>query len=311
MDFPSQDFCASQVLSPLATIIHLLVALLVAASYLPQLIEIATQKHTENISGWYIILLTTSASAHLAVRVKSVYGSMTWECILDGELRGYDAFSVLVIYLQAFIHWAAAIVLLAVYVSFRTPPAAVSFTASSSSPSNPVILAIVLTHAAIVLPSAIYIIKRYVPMLSSEDDYDLIVHFGLSSMYGIFLRVTGVLTSLAAFIPQIHLMLSPARSRDGNSNPGLVLGSGSLLSLGLQVIAFTTLAVAQGSVISPLGEDWRAEIRKAQWWHQFLAYSGLGAGWLALAFSQLVVLGVAVGVGGSSFGFGGSKIRLE
>ncbi|KAL4868927.1 hypothetical protein BDV12DRAFT_185627 [Aspergillus spectabilis] len=288
----STDLCAPQAQSPFATAIHLylllstyfaisfkitkrsfsLVALLVAICYVPQLIKIAINNHTENLSeyGYYF----------------------TWTCFRDGNLQGFGAFSAFVIYLQAFIHWAAAIVLLACYVSFRTQrlPSNEASPTLASSPSNPAILAIVLTHAAIIIPAAIYILKLWLQMLEPEDT-DLVVLFCFSSLYGIFLRITGILASLAAFIPQVQLML--ARSRENS----LEQGSLSLLSLGLQVIALTALAVSQGWRVGPLPNDLQDSIWSVEWWYHFLLIGGLAAGWIALALSQLVVLCVALGLG--------------
>ncbi|KAL2826696.1 hypothetical protein BDW59DRAFT_160887 [Aspergillus cavernicola] len=290
-------FCGSQVQTPFATAIHLFVGLFVAASYIPQLIQIATNDHTGNagISGWYIILLTTSASSHLASRIKNINSGFTWRCFRDGDLQGFDPFFALVVYLQAFIHWAAAIALLAVYVSFRTRTTPGNEAhATIPSPSNPVILAIVLIHAAIILPPALYLLE----LITQERHEDDAVLFVKNSIYGILLRITGIFTSLTAAIPQIHLMVT--RSRINN----LDQGSLSLLSLGLQIIAFTALAGSQGWRMrlpppppdaldaAPESVTWSVE-----WWAIIFVFSGLGALWVTLAVSQLLVLCVALGLG--------------
>ncbi|KAL2817979.1 hypothetical protein BDW59DRAFT_165685 [Aspergillus cavernicola] len=180
--------CDSEVQSPFATAIHLLVGLFIIASYIPQFIRITTTSAgTTGISGWYIILLTTSATSHFAARIKNLNTSFAWGCFRRGDLQGFNAFSALVIYLQAFIHWAAAITLLAFYVYFRND----AHSSPSSSPSNPVILGIVLTHAAIVIPPAIYLLQ----LIIHEDHPDFDVILGLNSIYGIFLRFLGILTS--------------------------------------------------------------------------------------------------------------------
>ncbi|KAL2816968.1 hypothetical protein BJX63DRAFT_430018 [Aspergillus granulosus] len=284
---------------------QLLICLFVAASYIPQLLQIATNDHAGNagISGWYIIILTTSASTHLAARLNDIPSSEAWRCFRHGELEGFSAFSALVVYLQVFVHWVTAIILLALYVAFRTKATPGNESQPyTNSPSNPAILAIVLTHAAVTLPSAFYLLKQ----LTKESQFDNIFIFVLSTFYAQFLRITGLLSSLTSFIPQIYLMVT--RPRDGNPDKSNL----SMLCLGLQVIAFTFLACSQGWRMrppppppNPLNPDQYPTIWGLKWWVYILFASGMAAGWLALAVSQLVVLCVAPGLGK-----GGGYIQL-
>ncbi|KAL2821003.1 hypothetical protein BDW59DRAFT_164408 [Aspergillus cavernicola] len=292
---PSEP-CSLHIQTPLATAIHLLITLFVAPSYIPQLIKIATNDRTGNagISGWYIILLTTSATAHLAARIKDLYS---------------------MVYLQAFIYWAAAITLLAFYVSFRTQntpsndnEGSTSPAATTASPSNATILTIVLTHAAILLPIAVYLLELITQRLDEGPDSVLLV---LNSAYGIILRITGTLTSLTATIPQIHLMVTRYRNNRNNFDQGSL----SLLGLCLQVVAFIALAGSQGwrmRVLPPPPDApaWypRRTVWAWDWWAAFFFFGGLAVGWVALAVCQLLVLCVALGLGG---GAGKGRIYLK
>jgi hypothetical protein len=138
-------------------------------------------------------------------------------------------------------------------------------------------------------------------MTDKEGPFNNTFIFILHTFLEVFLQITGLFTSLTAFIPQIHLMLT--RPRDG-----LPFGQGSLstLSLGLQVITFTLLAASQGWRTRPRplprpsnAESWIQPVQtwSRNWWFGFFFQGGLAAGWLALAVSQLVVLCVALGLG--------------
>ncbi|KAL3447837.1 hypothetical protein BJX65DRAFT_276117 [Aspergillus insuetus] len=302
--------CSHEVQAPLATTIDLLITLLLAASYIPQLIEI-TAHGTENISGWYVILLTTSATSHLATRARSVFTCSAYACFRHGELKGFDLLSALVVYIQAIVHWVVASILLAVFVSIRSrnqPPTPGTSTktpsknkelsganqsgtpSATTSPSNATVLAIVLTHAVVILPLAIYFLDL---ITRTEDDDPTIIFF--NCLYGILLRITGILTSLTAEIPQVKLMVNRPRDNGGNFNQGSSL---SLFGLGLQVIAFIALSASQGwrARDCPSWYSWRS-VWTWDWWMKFLVGGGMAASWMALAICQLVVLCVALGLG--------------
>ncbi|CEL01470.1 hypothetical protein ASPCAL01052 [Aspergillus calidoustus] len=284
------SICATQIQTPLSTAIHLLVTLFVAASYIPQLVKITTTGDA-GISGWYIILLTTSATTHFATRIKNIHSSFAWACFRDGELTGFNLFSALVIYLQAFTHWAAAIILLALYISSRSGTRALA-----KAPSNIAILAIVLAHAVIILALAIY----FLDLLTQEgghDDVNIIID---SFVVGLVFRFTGLVTSLAAAIPQIRTMVTRYHDNGNKFNQGSL----SLLGLGLQVMAFIALGASQGWRMRPLPPGPDPEIGAPDmpiwsliWWEMMFLIAGLAAGWVALAVCQLLVLCVALGLG--------------
>ncbi|KAL4882935.1 hypothetical protein BJY04DRAFT_217018 [Aspergillus karnatakaensis] len=301
--------CSLEIQTPLATSFHLLITLLVAVSYIPQLIQIINDSSTAGISGWYIILLTISAITHFATRLKSLYSITPWACFRHGELKGFDLFSSLVVHIQAFTHWLAALILLSVYVWFHNHPETNQRNDTGSTPSTTTILAIVLTHLAIILPPAIYLL--HLLTLTEDDDTNIIA---INILYGAALRTTGTLTSLTAAIPQIHLMVSRYQQFGDTFDQGSL----SLLGLGLQVLAFTALGISQGwrmrerQLPAPPGprpdhEIWIPQITvwSWDWWYGFFVLRGLAAGWFMLAGCQLVVLAVALGLGGQD---GGVKV---
>jgi hypothetical protein len=118
----------------------------------------------------------------------------------------------------------------------------------------------------------------------------------------------GLLASLTAAIPQIHLMVT---RYCGNGNT-YDQGSLSLLRLGLQVVALIALAASKGWRMRPLplGPDPQpgaddVVIWSLEWCLGFFLFGGLAAGWVALAVCQLLVLCVALGLGA-----GEGRIRL-
>ncbi|KAL2850073.1 hypothetical protein BJX68DRAFT_237294 [Aspergillus pseudodeflectus] len=297
--------CQRHIQSPFAAIAHLFICLLVPASYIPQLTRIATSNQNGNsaISGWYIILLTTSSTAHLATRLNCISSSEAWKCVRHGELDGLDAFSALVVYIQPFLHWLSAILLLCLYVAFRSkPPTRHEGDIGATTPSNSAILAIVITHAAITLLLAFCLLHF---MTGKDGPFNNPFVFVVHTYYELFLQTTGLLTSLTAFIPQLHLILTRARDSHHHFDQGTL----STLSIALQVLAFTLLAASQGWRMrqrpwtpSENGATWIVPTQtwSLKWWVKVLFGGGRAAGWLGLAVSQLIVLCVALAVGGDA-----------
>jgi hypothetical protein len=280
-----------------------------------------------------MILLTTSATAHLATRIKSVFTCDAWSCFRHGDLKGFELFSALVVYLQPLVHWIAAVSLLAVFVSVpaqanqRTPgnnskehsglnqrgiaPASTRTT----SPSSATILAIVLTHAVVTLPLAIHCLDL---ITRNEDDDPTLIFF--NCVYGILLRLTGILTSFTAAIPQIKLMVTQSRNDANSDNSNHGSGGLSLLTLGLQVVAFIALGASQGWRVRGMGlppddrPSWYTgppTMRSWDWWMRYFIVGGMAGSWLALAIAQLVVLCVALGLRLGGWGWGADEGRIR
>ncbi|KAF9885225.1 hypothetical protein FE257_000585 [Aspergillus nanangensis] len=201
----------------------------------------------EGISGWYIILVTISANTHLAARTGGVFTKVSYDCIRNGDLRGWKAFSAILMLLQILMHWVATITLLAVYVSFRRRhndqtyfPAPASdpgrpsedsvlqpvdnysqdtIYSDSTTPSNRAILSTVITHAVIIFSPALWILLNKLPVYGT-------IGFGFFQQgFYLVLAVFGLVSSFVSAIPQIYLMVS-------RYHAGLGLGSLSVLSLG-------------------------------------------------------------------------------
>ncbi|KAL2785320.1 hypothetical protein BJX66DRAFT_347591 [Aspergillus keveii] len=298
-----EAMCTNQVQTPFEIIYDLsnthptltsLVAILIAGSYIQQFILTATHDPRGNgaISGWYIILLTVSASSHFAARIGHCYSYWAYKCVRAGELKRYEAFSALLVFIQPLVHWV-------VYrtrddpVTITSPDPAIIKTAllttteptrspsmteyPITSPSNQVILAVTLSHAAITLPISIALLVHF------EEN---LVTALANQVYGHLLVATGTLTSLTACIPQVYLMATTTRLslQNAEQEQAQEVGSLSTLTLGLQVLGCLALAGSQG--------------RRMKWCTWTLFFGGPVAGWLALAVSQLVVLGFALRGGG-------------
>ncbi|KAK2757691.1 hypothetical protein FQN54_004660 [Arachnomyces sp. PD_36] len=306
--------CESHVQSPLLTIFDILICLLVAASYIPQLSRIAVDRQTTGISPWYIVLVTISSSTHLAARLVNGYGQLAVDCVRGGQLSGWKAFSALVIYLQLAVQWICAVVLLVLYVRFRDgnqdgdspedAPATQTDTGDSyvsaqdqepcdavphAAMSNKAILATVITHAVIILPVAftLFILGR------PDDDQE---GFGSEMGYAFAQQIlhatfalSGLATSLSSAVPAVHLIV--ARSRSGYG-----LGSLSVVGLGLQFLAFVALGVSQGVRLGwpRVGDASDPPLSVYAW---FLLVNGPAVGFVALGVGQLVVMGVALRFG--------------
>ncbi|KAL5337620.1 hypothetical protein BJX70DRAFT_368777 [Aspergillus crustosus] len=158
---------------------------------------------------------------------------------------------------------------------------------TTTTPSSRVLLALVITHAVLLIPPAIYIMLKKIP-----SDNDLLVFLAAQAWY-IVLAITGFLTSLTAMIPQIHLII--ARSRSGLQGPGNL----SLLGTGLQSLALFALSASQWSRFGSYDPTSGGAAGPVQYfWAWFRGVGASPVGYLVLALGQLVVFCVALGVGG-------------
>lgn len=233
-------------------------------------------------------------------------------------------------YFQMLLLWLAAVALLAVYLALRQHPNAhgtgfftndavgttssLLFTRANdaqqlqgegyemqqlegntmqqhSQPSNVAIIAIVCAHAALILPISLTIF-----IIGSPEDVNWVILIDLFQQvfHGWFLVPSGFLFALAGAAPQIHLIITRSRA-------GMGLGDLSLLSLGLQVLAFAALGVSQKLRLG--WPEWGingGEPMSVWGWLLFVSGPAVGLGGLAVC--QLVVLAVALGVGVSSGG---------
>lgn len=255
------------------------ICLLVAGSFIPQVTRIVDRNSNDGISRWHILLATVSVNAHLAARIGGASTKISHDCIRRGHLQGWKAFSAFIMVLQILVHWVAAITLLAVYVSSRqhhsdqhgnseylavptsdpdihndqsgSDPVDIhsqgqrilalasghssrsyDVSAASTAPSTTAFLAVVITHAAVVFPPAFYILFN---KLTFVETYGFA--FFQQGFY-IILSFTGLVTSFASIVVQAYLMHS-------RYHLGLGLGSFSIQSSGLQILAFGALSVSQ------------------------------------------------------------------
>ncbi|KAL3483398.1 hypothetical protein BJX62DRAFT_244929 [Aspergillus germanicus] len=333
--------CQNYALSPLRIALDLLVCVLVVGSFIPQIIRIAVTDRSSDagISGWYMVLLTLSATSHLATVLGTLFTKGPMVCVREGYLRGWQAFSALGMVVQSILHWAYAMALLAVYLHFRhvrrngssagyvlvqddddahphypvgivcpgpdtlpldgliagdqqqtvlSSPAI--YGSGTSSPSNRVILAVVITHAAITLPFPIYIFLAKLPLAFSDDITPLLA----AQVYYIVLAFAGFFTSVTAVIPQIHLMVS--RSRSGLD---LDLGNLSVYGTGLQCLALFALGASQWVKFAVFDPTDGHSAGPGDWFWTWFRYSGASpVGYLVLGLGQLVVFCVALwGIG--------------
>lgn len=229
-------------------------------------------------------------------------------------------------YFQVLAQWLAAVALLAAYIAFRQHPSAhhtdnidvagvttpLLLTSANdgqpphqgyamqqqkgeamqqhSQPSNTAILTIVSIHTALVLPVslAVFIIGR-----PRNKNWEMLINFFQRAFHEFFLAPSGLLFALPSAIPQIHLIVTRSRA-------GMDLGTLSVLSLGLQALAFAALAVSQGLRLG--WPDWGLHSPPIPVWTWFLLVGGPAVGFGVLAVCQLVVLAVALGVGAPSGG---------
>ncbi|KAL3459653.1 hypothetical protein BJX64DRAFT_291001 [Aspergillus heterothallicus] len=163
-------------------------------------------------------------------------------------------------------------------------PADTPRTPESATPSNTVILAMVATHAVIVLLIALYILFNKEPI---DGSWNFII---LHQVFFIVLSVTGLLTSLTSVIPQLYLLIS-------RFHTGLDLGNLSILGTGLQALAFTALCISQCARLWFWRNDQDQSVQPPlTFWSWFAGVSGPAVSYGVLAAVQVVVSCVAMGL---------------
>ncbi|KAL2867366.1 uncharacterized protein BJX67DRAFT_381077 [Aspergillus lucknowensis] len=295
MDEPSsrrpwtdRELCEARVLSPLRTAIDFLVCLLIIGAFIPQIIRIAVTDKNSNagISGWYMLLLSLSATCHLATVLGTLFTKAPMFCIQEGYLRGWKGFSVIGMVFQNLGPDTPLLEGLASGDETVLSSTPVYGSNASTTPSNKVIIAVVVTHAVIIIPPAIYVMLKKLP-----SEHDIIILFTAQICYFI-IAITGFLTSLTAIIPQIHLMVKRSQS-------GFGLGNLSVLGTGLQCLALIALSASlwvRFASFDPLHGHAHGPVQYFWTWYKFSGASPVG--YTVLGVGQLVVLCVALAIGG-------------
>ncbi|KAK2855539.1 hypothetical protein FQN49_005092 [Arthroderma sp. PD_2] len=282
-----------------------LTLLLIIGSFVPQLVAIVTGTNTAGISPWYILLLTITSSTLLLSRASNAYTLPLYWGIRDGLLGGWKALYVLLIFIEVFVQWACTVALLGIYLTFRNDQESPDYPPHHVGLSNRAILGIGITYLMITLGVTL----AFFITASSKNSHS-IPYRGIQHTCQAILTPFGLGTALTSAIPQIHLIIIRYHSGRG-------LGSLSILSLGLQFLAFVVLGVSQGLrlySISESGHSWMTvdvdEPRwpARHWWDTVLCIPWVGAILLlfgtmvvsvALGLSQLVLFSVALGIGRS------------
>jgi hypothetical protein len=207
------------------------------------------------------------------------------DVLQNRELRGWKAFYALLVYIPPLLQWIATMLLYIAFVVFvifgHQAQKKEGDGSRIATPSSTAILAIVCTHAGFFLPLSTYILLQ---VFNEVNDFSF-VWAAAQAYLEVFMVATGLPAAVVSAVLQIWLMITRSRSRLG-------LGDLSVLSLRLQVFTLAMLAVAQ-YLRSPWGTGTGSQ--PLYTWVCFMNPAGIG--YAALALSQLLVLGVALGLG--------------
>jgi len=134
----------------------------------------------------------------------------------------------------------------------------------------------------IFIPVAFAILWVGRPDPNDDEDWDYLID---QQLYHQFLAISGLLSALGSSVLQVKLMTKNFRDEKG-------VGSLSVSGLALQSMAFLWLAWSQALRLGwpRLGDKSQPDLTPMEW---FLVVNGCAVGYLGIAVSQLVVLGVA------------------
>lgn len=263
-----------------------------------------------------------ASTTQFASRFESEFSQVSYECVRQGEIRGWHALQALMVFITVNVQMLCTVALLVVYLWFYDAPSheiatKESLDAKSASPedgqcnpenhlrpafsnsckqffssiqTNPKRLTIFLigawySHLFAVFPAAFAI--HYMGPQNLKTDFDkAVLYIAVQRTLHGLLAVSGLLLALAAPVPQIKLMLTRYRHGEG-------LGSLSEPGLWLQFNILLYLGMSQASRLGwPRYEDasGKRDMTSGEW---FIIVNGCAVGFWAMSLAQVVVLGTA------------------
>ncbi|KAL1961911.1 hypothetical protein VTN77DRAFT_944 [Rasamsonia byssochlamydoides] len=292
--------CPSYVLSPIRTILEPLIVPALLLAYLPQYIQIS-RHGTAGISPRWILYLCLFSNAQLASRLANTKFSSAVECILyDGEIRGWQAFGVLLTYFQVGAQWLSAMLLLYFFVKFRSPTGDALYTAlptdpadassvQGDEPSNETFAAtsemssqrmtsVIATQALVFI--IIAITSLVMPKVGKGRDIDLPAMLLWSMFRDIFywLCIAMALTLVIGFC--VFQVRDVMRARHD---------TGSILSLALQVIVLLALALLQA--FRPAYPETASRWRALVW---YLQIGNVSVHYFIMSLGHAICLGLRI-----------------
>ncbi|KAL4899958.1 hypothetical protein BDW74DRAFT_162751 [Aspergillus multicolor] len=310
-----------------------LVAALIAASYtvqtghLTQYARTDSKDITTGLSGWYITLLSASATFLLTNRFVNLYSLCAYECLFTVDLTYIQGATVVSAFLAPVAHWVGSHALLACYSKLRhrnrkvpatacgSPSCAEKTEANSSTTSQPacaaggdhttpapttarqqpsttaILLTVITSAIACFYPS-----YRLVPQSSlywGDEPVDAGVAAVIMAVMGAagFFTASGFVVALAAGVVQVRRMRGQRKCRSQSQSQSESQTPLSIPGLALHATALVGMAILQDLRISPASVG-----------------SSMASQWVAVAVSQLMVLCCALYFGdgaGRGTGAGG------
>ncbi|KAL2844382.1 hypothetical protein BJX68DRAFT_269612 [Aspergillus pseudodeflectus] len=330
--------CQNYALSPLRIALDLLVCLLVVGSFIPQIIRIAVTDRSSDagISGWYMVLLTLSATSHLATVLGTLFTKGPMVCVREGYLRGWQAFSALGMVVQSILHWACAMALLAVYLHFRHgrgngsagyvlvqddvphPHYPIGIDPGPDTPLLERLIAgdqqqTVLSSPAMYgsgsgtsSPSNRAILAVVITHAVITLPFPIYIFlaklplaFGDDITHLLAAQVYYIVLAFAGFFTSVTAVIPQIHLMVSRSRSGLDLGNLSVLGTGLQCLALFALGASQWVKFAVFDPTHGNSAGLGDWFWTWFRYSGASpVGYLILGLEQLVVFCVALGIGG-------------
>ncbi|KAH8652313.1 hypothetical protein BX600DRAFT_90694 [Xylariales sp. PMI_506] len=101
------------------TVVESVLWVCIIVAYIPQYIRIQ-QNGTKGVSPYYVLNHCLFSTTTLALRLSHRIFFPAFNCVTSGALRGWKAYSALLPFLTVLVQWICAVVLLWVYVGYRT-----------------------------------------------------------------------------------------------------------------------------------------------------------------------------------------------
>ncbi|KUJ12747.1 uncharacterized protein LY89DRAFT_737665 [Mollisia scopiformis] len=283
--------CQNCVQGLFRTVIELFLCFAIVGSFVPQAIAIV-RHGTFGISSWLILTTTLFSTTQVAAYLVNWEMKDAFVCVQSGNLKGFQAFSALLGYLQISVQLLCVIVTASLYIKYRTTIESSEFQRSTGILAHPIssgaLKVIIATYSITTLLCAWHLIFNAQAADDAVEDHGnigpAIIWMLIKGWTGLIWRTCLLIPlTLLQYLPQILTTL--ALHARGNIN---------LVSLGLQIIVFVVLGICQGLRLGALIHTFPSPDRT--WVQFYFKFGYMWMNYLGAALGQIALFIVCIHV---------------
>ncbi|KAJ3495559.1 hypothetical protein NLG97_g3307 [Lecanicillium saksenae] len=259
--------------------LELLFCLAIVAAYIPQYVKIARSSTTVGISSHYVLSHVLFSTTALFIRIANDVYYDAFNCVRNGDLKGWEAVSTLTGYLQVIVQWLCAMALLVMFLHHYDRERHQETEQNALSPE--IIKKTVSTFAAVFLPvAAVFLWQNDEAWTKPGMSWGFVVYV---LMLGLIMFVLKLLFTLLYPMGQFWYQFRLLRSM---ASPGAL----SIVSTALMSLSFVALAVLQLLSSWPnLYLEWKSDVGQLSLFSAWYTRLSLVLGYFAAGIVQLAL----------------------